>query len=276
MDRTRPRYQDFVNELARGEAFGVFIDDSGSPGLSSGELHPQRKSWVAVIVPPHQMGEVFAQFPRALSAVAELTHGASEFHFADVYAGRKAFEHVDLQIRLSLFRFMAWVFDHYRFPVFVQTIDPDTLPAIRAKAKWPDKFGLLRLSRHDDFALFLLLMRVLAYLQGLSLPNASARVFVDEGRLKNGVAFGFPKLAPTFRDGLICFADSKAVLPLQLADFAAFVLNRWQLLWVKQSLTDLDKELLSILSPVAACFQNTERVEIHNPAGISSLKEGVN
>ena len=273
MTRARPKYQDFVDELARGETFGVFIDDSGSPGLSSGSLHLERKSWVAVVVPPHQMGEIFIQFPQALSELERITKGVSEFHFADIYAGRKAFKNVDLQIRLSLFRFMAYIFDHYRFPVFVQTLDPDGLREIKSKGHWPEQFGPLKLSRHDDFALLLLLLRVRDYLMKLSFPNTSARVFVDEGRFRNGVAFGVSKFAPLFRDGLICFADSKSVLPLQLADFAAFVLNKWQLLLAKPALTNLDKELITILSPVGERFQNIERIPIHDLSSISSLKE---
>src|SRR5690242_20360595 len=45
-------YYDFVVEQLRCELHGVFIDDTGSPGLRTGseELHPERKSWVAVVI----------------------------------------------------------------------------------------------------------------------------------------------------------------------------------------------------------------------------------
>ena len=47
------RYQDFVDEQQGGQVHGVFVDDTGSPGLrdTPGHLHPERKSWVAVVVP---------------------------------------------------------------------------------------------------------------------------------------------------------------------------------------------------------------------------------
>src|ERR1043165_7889499 len=119
-----PRYQDFIDELAVGRVYGAFIDDSGLPGLSSTpeHLHPQRKSWVAVVVPPHQMGEVLQEFPRALDELKRVT-GATEFHFADIYAGRKEFakDKVGLQVRLSIFRFMAYIFTTYELPILVQT-----------------------------------------------------------------------------------------------------------------------------------------------------------
>ena len=221
------------------------------------------------------MAELLPQLPGVLSELAQAAGGASEFHFTDIYAGKRAFENVSPSVRLALFRFMSAVFEYNRFPVFVQTMDPDTLRDLRSKFRWPEAFGPLRVSRHEDFALVFLLMRVRAYLQSLPLAGVAARVFVDEGRLKNGVAFGFPKLAPTFRDGLICFANSKVVLPLQLADFAAFVLNRWQLLRQKSSLTRLDKEFLAIVSPVSQCFENIERVSIQNLPNISKLKDGM-
>lgn len=73
---------------------------------------------------------------------------------------------------------------------------------------------------------------------------------------------------------MVSFADSKAVPPLQLADFAAFSMNRMQLLRVKKSLSALDKQMLAILSPLAPCFQNIELVHI-DLAAINSFSEGI-
>lgn len=81
--------------------------------------------------------------------------------------------------------------------------------------------------------------------------KARARVFVDEGYKKNGLALRLPFWESVFSDSLICFAKSSSVLPIQLADFAAFCLNRTQLLLGKPELNELDKELLRILTPVA-------------------------
>ena len=86
----RPKYQDFINELAAGKAYGIFIDDTGSPGLTDTPPNylPERKSWVAVIIPPHQMPEVLEQLTGALHELKVAT-GATEFHFTDIYSGRK-------------------------------------------------------------------------------------------------------------------------------------------------------------------------------------------
>ena len=64
---TKQRFQDYVDELARGEAYGIFIDDTGSPGIQGApdNYHPERKTWVAVIVPPSQAADVMEQMPGA-------------------------------------------------------------------------------------------------------------------------------------------------------------------------------------------------------------------
>src|ERR1051325_3845425 len=111
----KPRYQDHLDELARGQCYGIFVDDSGSPGLKNTppNLHPERKSWVAVVVAPNLMSEVLEQFPQAIDELRRVT-GATEFHFCDIYAGRGPFKTVDLQVRLAIFEFMVHIFSEYR------------------------------------------------------------------------------------------------------------------------------------------------------------------
>ena len=94
---------------------GVFVDDTGSPGLDTAHLglHPERASWVAVVVSPQDRPEVLEQFPAALAGLSQFVHSA-EFHFGDIYAGRKEFRGVPLAVRLALFRFMAAIFRVYR------------------------------------------------------------------------------------------------------------------------------------------------------------------
>ena len=85
-----------------------------------------------------------------------------------------------------------------------------------------------------------------------------------------------PGLAPTFCAGAILFASSRSVHAIQLADFAAFVLNRWQLLRVKAKLSNLDKTLLQVLSPVAESFINIDAVHIHGFPDLTNLRQGMN
>lgn len=252
------RYQDFVDEQRKGLVHGVFVDDTGSPGLQTtpGNLHPRRKSWVAVIVPRSVIAEVWDQLPRAFDELQSMM-GASEFHFADVYAGRKDFKKLSLRERLAIFEFMAHIFSIYKFPILVQTFDPKSLAAVRAKAKFPDRLGPFNLQKPEDAALFLLILRIKWHLHENYAPmERRARLFVDEGFQRNGAAIQLSSLADIFCDGLVCFAKSDAILPIQLADFAAFCMNRMQLLIGRPKLSELDYGLMEIIQPVARNFQN--------------------
>jgi hypothetical protein len=171
---------------------------------------------------------------------------------------------------------MAHIFATYRFQVLVQTFDPDNAADIHTRANLPDSFGPLRLNDHKDLALVFALLRVRWHLKTLDRGKATACVVVDEGRLTSGKAIVIPGLAPIFCAGAILFANSRLVQPIQLADFAAFVMNRWQLLRVKDKLTDLDKTFLEIVSPTSECFINIDYVQIHNLPGITRLRQGMN
>jgi hypothetical protein len=262
--KSQLRYQDLVDQQRAGAVNGVFIDDTGSPGLrdTPGHLHPSRKSWVAVLVPREQIGEVWEQFPRALQEFHRMT-GASEFHFSDIYMRRRAFKDTPLHIRLAVFGFMAQIFGTYGFPVFVQTLDPNSLKNLRLRGKFPDRIGVFDLRQHQDLALFLLLLRAKGHLKKhFHADSRTTHVFIDEGYKKNGVAIAIPTLADVFMNGLICFARSDTILPLQLADFAAFCLNRTQLLLGKQKLSELDEKLLQLIEPLAWTFQNIPQVPL--------------
>lgn len=252
----RFKYQDFYNELLEGNLHGVFIDDTGSPGLSTtpNHLHVDRKSWVGVIVPPKYMNEVLKQFPEALSELKQ-TVGAAEFHFTDIYSGRGVFKNIDLSLRLALFEFMTHIFTVYKFPIFVQTLDPVTLNNWRIEGNFPSNLGPFNFKKQEDTALFILLTRIKKYLIS---ENGIAQVFVDEGYKKNGIAIQVPYWESVFNHGLICFAKSSSILPIQLADFAAFCLNKSQMILGKEEPSDLDRHFLEIISPLRLNFQNIE------------------
>lgn len=257
----KPRYQDFLDELASGSKYGVFIDDTGSPGLKSTppNLHPKRKSWVGVVVPPSQMLDVIEQLPEAAKELHSIT-GADEFHFADIYSGTRKFKGINLQMRLAIFEFMAEIFRVYRFPIFIQTLDPNSLKDIRNRGPFPDTVGLFNLKKPEDTALFFLLLRIKWHIEKhRACRSETARVFIDEGYMQKGTAIHVPAWKTVFADGLLCFARSSLIYPIQLADFAAFVLNRTQLLIGKEKLNSLDKRLLQISSPIAWNYQNIEK-----------------
>lgn len=261
-----------ADELRTGNYHGVFIDDTGSPGLSTPGLHRERKTWIAVLVPPQWVVDLMVQLPEGLGLLSEFGLKDPEFHFAEIWAGKGEYKKLDLHQRLAIFRCLSEIFVTCQLKVFVQTFDPENAAVVRGQESWPDGLGPLKCSNYEDLALILLLSRVHAQLKE---ANASACVIVDEGRLKSGTAIIAPRLAPTFHSGAILFANSRLVPLIQLADFAAYILNRWQLLRVKGKLNELDKTLLRIISPTTECFVNVSSLEIQNLSIISSIPEGI-
>jgi hypothetical protein len=253
-----PTFDDYLREMRLGKVAGVFIDDTGSPGLSDTPtyLHPDRKSWVAVIIPRGQIAEVWEQFPGVIDELQRLT-GAREFHFTDIYGGNRDFKGVEPPIRIALFDFVAGLFAHYKFPVLVQTLEPGIVDRIcQARHRLPGS-KQFDFSNHAHIALVFLLLRVRNYLRS-ELAGQSACVFVDEGIQKDGAYLRIAGFQPEFRDGLIRFGNSESILPIQLADFAAFGVNRVQLIRGKSSLSEADARLLEIYSGLAMNFINIE------------------
>lgn len=250
-------------EFERGTHYGVFIDDTGSPGLATGsELHPERKSWVATIIAPEQMPEVLGQFPEALDVLKGIT-GAREFHFTEIWRGKTENANLEFEKRLALFKFFSSLFKHYCIPIIVQTLDPHNLTELHGRGLLQDKLGPFDFSRPEDTALLLLLFRVRQYLEPrVSLTQKLARVFVDAGWKREGTAIPCPMFEGVFANSSIFFAHSTTVMPLQLADFAAFCLNRMQLLRVREMVTGSDLQLLEILQDILPNFVNLPRVYV--------------
>ena len=71
------------------------------------------------------------------------------------------------------------------------------------------------------------------------------------------------------------FASSQLVHSLQLADFTAFVMDRWQLLRLKRSLSELDRTFLEIVSPLAKLFINIDSVQVHGWPNVIRLRDGM-
>lgn len=275
-DARVPRTVNLAEVLRSGEHYGVFIDDSGSPGAIQPGLHANRKTWVAVLVQPQRMAEVMDQIPSALSYLSELGIRRPEFHFVDIWAPKGEYAKLSLKQRLGIFAFMAHIFATYRFQVLVQTFDPSDAMQINAAADWPDAFGPLRVKDHEELALIFLLLRAKAHIEDELPRGSSGCVIVDEWkRFKSGRSFQLSGLAPAFYEGAVLFADSRLAPPIQLADFAAFVVNRWQVLRVKAQLTEVDKAFLEAVAPLTECASNIDNVKVHGWPAVQSLRQGM-
>lgn len=251
-----------LEELASRTVYGVFIDDTGSPGtIQNRNLHPDRKTWVAVIVNPIHIIDVIKQMPDALVELNKYVK-TDEFHFTDIYSGKNDFKNVPVALRIELFNFMADVFSTYNFQILVQTFDPITMRKLHAMGILPEKVDSFDFTKIRDTALYWLLFRVKTHLQQNLIRN-KAIVVIDEGFRENGAFIELQNFDMEFEYSSIFFRSSHQFYPIQLADFAAFCLNRMQWLMQKDELDEGDEAMLKICSKIAKCYINVEKAVLN-------------
>lgn len=272
------RYQEFIDELLAGSHYGVFIDDTGSPGGSLSRLLPaNRKTWVAVVIPPSQMRQTYQEFGVFLAYLKE-RFNVSELHFTDIYGGNKEFANIEWEERLGIFDTMARSFREYSYPILIQSLEPSQLPEWREKLRLPASLEVFNFQKTEDAALFFLLLKVRMHIEeAQSTEPGAAHVFVDEGWKKNGVALqGEIIFNSVFDRHKICFGSSKSLILLQLADFAAFVLNRMQISGGKEVLKPKERHFLQIVQPMVHLYRGIEKVQlkIHNGTGQVQQEQG--
>lgn len=152
---------------------------------------------------------------------------AEEFHFKDIYNGTGQFKGITLPKRIELFYTFAEIFRNYNYPMLISTIGSDDLKRNKLFISNPKiKVSNFKLANSSDLALFLLLFRIRKYLlkySGLHLP---VEIFVDNGRQAANTAQKVDMLDGLVKSNQLFYKSSHEEPLIQLADFAAFCLNR--------------------------------------------------
>jgi hypothetical protein len=250
--------EDFQAAVDAG-SFGLIVDDSGSPGVQPNNLNlpKEAKTLIGVLVPPAAMPVVAEQMPGVLDEIHSLT-GAQELHFVDIYGARKQWKGVDQKVRLGIFRFMSWIFEQYQLKLIVQTFDHEQHQDL-LKKMGINKSGPFDLENIEDAALMFLLIRAKWHMQELQkYAPARASVFIDAGNgwKRPGTKHKIKSFSDIFINGEFGFYESDKMLPIQLADFAAFFHNRTRLIMNKPQPTDFDRELIEIIQPLQRGYLN--------------------
>jgi hypothetical protein len=235
-------------QVGSGQYSGVFIDDTGAPGHHSPTiyLHPDRKTWVAVLLTHEQLVEAYQQMPRALEELHQ-SLGIREFHFAELLSG-KGTRDVPFDVRLAVFRFMAYIFSVYRYPILVQTFSPENIAEHQELLESGGAAGPFDLTDPTDLSLLFLLWQIRHYFaDNRSAFPRPAVVFTDEGRFKARMAVTLGPLLDYAAFQALFVRSSADMFFLQLADFAAFAINRMQWSLAKEERTDKDNTLIKIL-----------------------------
>ena len=236
---------------------GVYIDDSGMPGVQTKSkfLHESRKSWCGVVAP----SKISADLTQAMSIFIDgvkSDYGASELHFTDIFNGRGTWKSVKVDQRIMIFDLMGLIFEKFQMPVFYQTWSveyEDDHKEIFENLK-QSNFKFWKPERIDHMGLIILIIRLGQNMWDLrKLSSDFDEIFpilIDEGLAKAGNKFKTPCEYNGVFTKEVSFVSSNENLGIQMADFAAFVISRTQ--WIihnktaGESFSRADKHILSI------------------------------
>lgn len=250
---------------------GIFIDDTGSPGLkvNSRYLTTDRKTWVAVILTELERIEAKEQLTECIKYIKD-EFNADEFHFKDIYNGANQFKNIDLEIRLEIFKAFAEIFKTYKWPMIVQTFNNHNMYENKliyeniTKINEAVKIDNFNLKDNGDLALFYLLFKCKKYIEKnkneYSLP---VDFIIDEGRQKANTYQTTTLLEGIANNNKLYYAKSSEEILIQLADFAAFCLNRVQLIMANEKRNSLDNTFVKICEYADFNFINIPKEKVN-------------
>lgn len=228
----------------------IVIDDTGSPGNASQStmLKSDRYSLTAVLIHSSRIAILERKIRTIILDVQKKHPDVKELHFTDIINRRFAFSILSSEEVLGIFTTVTQLLAKEEFYIFHQTMTPRTfyengmeeiLPLIDPARKTIDYLTL-------DF---LCTTRIKPFIESQKLENLF-EIVIDEGIVKKGNKIPLPFLRSVMTDFPYASSESSEnnVL-LQIADFYAFVINRTQMLMIKEKVSDFDKSILKIIQP---------------------------
>jgi hypothetical protein len=229
---------------------GIFIDDSGNPGTQTENKYDStdRKSWYAIVLTASQRDRA-SSIMKDLIAQNSKEFGVNEFHFTDIFSGIKAYKGVSIQRRMRIFEDFAELFREMKYPILSMTMSSEDYQRSKIQlTKGKYMIDGLNMSRHEDFSLCYLLLRCHYFLKKNWNNSTPVEVTIDAGRQKDGSTQIMAEFKSNFIDRTIKYTASEKEPMLQLADYAAFCLNKGYWLQNKGARTNFDIEWLKIFA----------------------------
>ncbi len=262
------KYQDIIDDFLSGTHYGVFIDDTGSPGGASFKYLPSgRKTWVAVVIPPDKIRSTFLEFSSLLSEL-KTKFNISEFHFSDIFGGSREFRKISWDNRLGIINTLSQAFAELKYTIIHQSLDPSELPEWKKALDLPPKLSVFNFKKVEDTALFILIQKIKLHIRSQQNHQLSkAHVIIDEGWKKNGVGLISEVLfGNEFDSSKVVFGSSHEIVLLQLADFAGFVLNRMQIAGSKEQISKKESHFLQVVKPMIGLYNDVTHKQflLHN------------
>jgi hypothetical protein len=234
------------------ENSAIYIDDTGSSQISKSKYdNGDLTSYLAVILTPKEKEEISESISYAKYLInKELNINIKEFHFVDIYSGKKDFKKLELDKRLGIFKVFIDLYKRYNCPILIQSLtDDDVIRNRLSEIRKHKKYGF-DFSKNSHLCLWLLLLRIRHEEKFKDyLPNIE--IFVDAGLRKPNSKQEISILNGFSKNSLITYKDSESDELMQFIDFIAFTLNRTRWILSNNSKKPLDRLILE-LSEIAS------------------------
>lgn len=204
-----------------------------------------RRTQVGVAFEDADVDDIRRQIRGCLSELSTVfEEEVREFHFVEIYNRKGAWARSTEDLNLKIFEFFAKIYQSYRWPVVVQTVDKRTRRDLKGLDKKLNFEGLDPTS-DSDLALSLLCLRIRSRFKT---ANEPLTVLIDEGRRRAGTHFGSEFFCDWPRGANGSYASSQAEPLLQIADFFAFCINRNTHLALKGTRSEVDRWFMSLVA----------------------------
>ncbi|WP_368154047.1 DUF3800 domain-containing protein [Aeromonas sp. s9] len=240
----------------------IAFDDTGSPGksLNSKYLDSERKTYVGVLFEPNVIDEVRTQMNGVLGLFKDELK-TTECHLTEIMNGQGEWAKIDSDMRLGIFSTFCEIFSHYKFTCLVQSWAPSYYARNNISLGKGAKYGALKLYEHSDMAMFMALIKAKHYLIDNDFKTPVSIIF-DEGRRKAGSEMVLPLLRGITKRASISFERSSGNPFLQIADFAAYCLNKSQLLAVKEKRSEIDDLILKCIELADFNYVGAHKIDV--------------
>lgn len=225
------------------------IDDTGSPGNKSESLmlKSDRKTYVGVFISEEIKTPIILGLQNIKKKFSDKGLKINELHFTDIINRRKEYKKFKEEDILEIFQDIQNLLSKFHLPYFVQSATPRTLEEnglfLIKYIESPENLSL------DKIALNFLLQRLKLFIEENQLKD-KFEIIIDSGLKKDGENEKIDLFKGLLKDNIMTYRSSENYLLLQIADLFAFIVNRMQMLLIKDKRTAFDVKLVTILSKI--------------------------
>lgn len=251
MAKTRSSFIRMRDSLKLTKKGLIMMDDGGST-IHTSEGPQKRQTWVAVLIPPDQAEQSIDQMEGLVSEI-HARFGARELHANEIFQRKGPWADVPIGTLKGVVAAVAEIFRMMDFPIIVQTFwrgnesyEKIVRETSDAQIKLMKRELGIDFRSPKDLAFTYCIHRCRNFLEG-GYHASDWEIFADAGMMRPGQTTRAPVRWGDSNFKTVHFEDSEICPLVQLADYAAYFMNRSQQIAHSDTLSVHDEELLDIL-----------------------------